>query len=141
MPLFPVRRDADSAAFFDGTARDQFLLIRDKVTGEYFDPTADTSVDPGRFELVPAAGTGTVVSWSVVHGKDAEGPTRTVVGIVQLDEGPWWWGEFTDVDPAQDIAAASVTIAFVNSGDGDRDERVPQFRLIQSAAGSLTPFS
>jgi uncharacterized OB-fold protein len=129
MPLFPVRRDADSAAFFEGTAKDQFLLIRDKTTGEYVDPTADTSVDPDRFELVPAAGSGTVVSWSVVHGKGATGLTRTVVGIVQFDEGPWWWGEFTDVDPDQDFTAAPVTISFVNSGDGERDERVPQFRL------------
>ena len=129
MPLFPVRRDADSAAFFDGTSRDEFLLIRDKTTGDYLDPTADTSVDPDRFELVPAAGTGTVVSWSVVHGKGVDGPTRTVVGIVQFDEGPWWWGEFADADPDRDLTAAAVTVSFVNSGDADRDEWIPQFRL------------
>jgi uncharacterized OB-fold protein len=129
MPLFPVRRDADSAVFFEGTSKDQFLLIRDKTTGEYLDPTADTSVDPDGFELVPAAGTGTVVSWSVVHGRGATGPVRTVVGIVQFDEGPWWWGEFADVDPDRDFTAAPVTLAFVDSGDGERDERVPQFRL------------
>jgi uncharacterized OB-fold protein len=130
MPLFPVRRDSESAAFFDGTAENQFLLVRDRTTGEYFDPTADTSIDPDRFESVAASGAGTVVSWSVVHSRNTEGPTRTVVGIVQFDEGPWWWGEFVDVDPDADLADARVTVSFVPSGPGDHDERVPQFHLI-----------
>ena len=130
MPLFPVRRDDDSAAFFDGTARDQFLLVHDKTTGAFLDPTADTSIDPDRYELVPAARTGTVVSWSVVHSRTAEGPTRTVVGIVQFDEGPWWWGEFSGVDPEIDLTSARAVVSFVDSGPGERDERVPVFELI-----------
>jgi uncharacterized OB-fold protein len=127
MPLFPVRRDVDSAAFFDGTARDEFLLVHDTTTDSYLDPTADTSVDPGRYELVPAAGTGTVVSWSVVHARGADGPTRTVVGIVQFDEGPWWWGEFSGVDPDADLRDARVRVIYVPSGAGERDETLPQF--------------
>lgn len=130
MPLFPVRRDADSAAFFDGAAQNRFLLVHDTLTGEYLDPTADTSIEPGRFERVPAAGTGSVISWSVVHSRNTEGPTRTVVGIVQFDEGPWWWGEFADVDPDADLAGARVAVRFVASGPGDHDENVPQFQLI-----------
>jgi uncharacterized OB-fold protein len=130
MPLFPVRRDADSAAFFNGTANDQFLLIRDITTGEFFDPTTDVSIEPSRFEYIPAAGTGIVISWSVVHARSADGPTRTVVGIVQLDEGPWWWGEFIDVDPELDLTGAKILITFTGSGSGERDDRVPLFRLV-----------
>jgi uncharacterized OB-fold protein len=129
MPLFPVHRDADSAAFFDGTAQDQFLLVHDTITGEYLDPTADTSIEPDRFKSVAAAGTGTVISWSVVHSRNTEGPTRAVVGIVQFDEGPWWWGEFADVDPDADLAGARVVVRFTASGAGDDDEKVPQFQL------------
>jgi uncharacterized OB-fold protein len=134
MPLFPVRRDADSSAFFDGTAQNEFLLVHDTTTDAYRDPTADISVDPERYELIAAAGTGTVISWSVVHSRGATGPTRTVVGIVQLDEGPWWWGEFADVDADADLTDAHVEIIFVSSGDGDRDEKVPQFRVTDPAA-------
>lgn len=137
MPLFPVRRDADSSAFFDGTAQNQFLLVHDTQTGVYRDPTADISVDPARYELIPAAGTGTVISWSVVHSRGADGPTRTVVGIVQFDEGPWWWGEFAGVDPDIDLTDARVEVVFVSSGDTDRDEKVPQFQVIDPAAHAV----
>jgi len=127
MPLFPIHRDDESALFFDGTARDEFLLIRDTTTGEYLDPMADTSADPTRFDSVAASGTGTVVSWSIVHARGAEGPTQTVVGIVQFDEGPWWWGEFANFDPSANLAGARVRVGFVDSGDGERDERTPIF--------------
>ena len=127
MPLIPVRRDAASAAFFDGTARGEFLVVHDRVSGRFLDPKTDADLDPGRFERVPADGTGTVVSWSVVHGRGSDGsPTRTVVGIVELAEGPWWWTELR-ADPDADLGGASVHVEFVPSGDGDRDEIVPVF--------------
>jgi uncharacterized protein len=127
MSLFPVRRDAASADFFDGTARGEFLVVRDRSSGRFLDPKTDITIDPNRFEHVPAAGTGTVVSWSVVHGRGSDGaPTRTVVGIVELTEGPWWWTELR-ADPDADLYGASARVEFVSSGDGERDEAVPVF--------------
>jgi len=127
MPLFPVRRDAETAAFFDGTRRGEFLLVYDGETNSYLDPKTDVALDPDRLRYAPAAGTATVVSWSVVHGKGSDGPTRSVVGIVQFDEGPWWWTEIHGVDPDADLLGAPVRVEFVPSGHGETDEVIPVF--------------
>ncbi|MFI5060122.1 MAG: Zn-ribbon domain-containing OB-fold protein [Actinomycetales bacterium] len=125
MPLFPVRRDAASAAFFDGTAEGKFLIVRDTSTGEFLDSKTDVALWSERYEYVAAAGTGEIVSWSVVHGRGSDGaPNRVVVGVVQLAEGPWWWGEL-DADPDADLTGAAVHVTFVPTGTGDRDETAP----------------
>jgi uncharacterized protein len=125
MPRFAVRRDEATAGFFDGTARGQFLLVKDTQTGEMLGPQFDTTIDPERYVRVPAAGTGTVVSWAVVHERTADGPTgRRPVGIVELDEGPWWWTSITGVDPGEDLLGRRVQVAFEKVGDG---ETIPYF--------------
>lgn len=128
MAFMPVRRDAATAFFFDGAARGEFLLIRDRDSGELLDPRTDTSFDRARFEYIPASGAATVVSWSVPHVRLPDGETlRTVVGIVELDEGPWWWTEIRGIDPDDDLAGARVHVAYEPSGDGEHDEIVPYF--------------
>ena len=125
MPRFAVRRDEATAEFFDGTARGEFLLVKDTQTGEVLAPQFDTAVDPERYVRVPAAGTGTVVSWAVVHERAADGSTsRRPVGIVELDEGPWWWTSITGVDPGEDLLGRRVQVAFEKIGDG---ETIPYF--------------
>lgn len=127
----PVRRDAATAAFLDGTAREQFLLVRDTQTGALLAPQFDATIDPGRYQHVPAAGTGTVVSWSVVHRRQADGTTsRHPVGIVELDEGPWWWTALDGVDPDADLLGLRVRVAFAEAGD----ETVPYFTAIERTA-------
>jgi uncharacterized OB-fold protein len=128
MPQFPVRADTESAAFLEGTARGEFLIVRDRTTGEYLDPKFDVDTDPDRYERVIAAGTGDVVTWSVVHGKGADGPVRNVVAIVQLDEGLWWWTELVGVDPDADLLGLKVHAEFVPTGAGEHDAVIPQFR-------------
>lgn len=128
MAAMPVRRDAETAAFFDGTAQGQFLLLHDTQTGQILDPRTDTSSDRGRYEHVPASGKGTVVSWSVPHTRLPDGGAlRTVVGIVQLEEGPWWWAELRGFDPDEDLAGAPAEIAFEPSGPHPEDETIPYF--------------
>ncbi len=130
MPLFPVRRDAETAEFFDGTARGELLLVREKATGRMLDPKFDVGDEPEAYERVPAAGTGAVMSWSVVHGRGPDGATtRTVVGIVELDEGPWWWTEIAGADPDADLMGARVRATFVPTGPAERDEAIPVFEL------------
>jgi uncharacterized protein len=131
MPAFPIQRDDATAAFLDGTKRGEFLLVRDTVTGAMLPPQFDESADPRRYVRVPAAGTGTIVSWAVVHQHGVDGSvTRLPVGIVELDEGPWWWTSFPAADPDADLAAARVQVAFETLGDGDAAEAIPYFRLM-----------
>jgi hypothetical protein len=127
----PVRRDAATAAFLDGTAREQFLLVRDTQTGALLAPQFDATADPQRYEHVPAAGTGVVVSWSVVHQRQADGTTgRHPVGIVELDEGPWWWTALDGVDPDDNLLGRRVQVAFTAAGD----ETIPYFTAIERTA-------
>ena len=120
-----VTRDSGSAKFFDGTRRGVFLLGR-RQDGEYVDPRTL----PGEEGLtyVPAAGQGRVISWATVHGRAADDgeASRTVVGIVELDEGPWWWCQLVGVDPDANLTNLKVQLDFVASGP--EHEVVPVFR-------------
>ena len=132
MPAFPIQRDDATAAFLDGTKRGEFLLVRDTVTGTMLTPQFDESADPERYVRMPAAGTGTVVSWSVVHQRGADGSiTRLPVGIVELDEGPWWWTAITGADPGVDLLGRRVRVAFEKVGDG---ETIPYFTVIEETS-------
>jgi uncharacterized OB-fold protein len=129
MPRFPVQRDADTATFFDGTARGEFLLVRDLGTGVVHGPQFDPSSDPGRYEMFAASGDAEIVSWSVVHERIPDGGVRrTVVGIVQLSEGPWWWTEIVGVDPDSSLLGTSVKVAFDRPGDDG--EIIPYFTAV-----------
>src|ERR1700689_2902436 len=131
MPRFAVRRDDATAGFFDGTARGEFLLVQDTQTGEVLGPQFDTTVDPERYVRTAAAGTGTVVSWVVVHQRETDGSTsRIPVAIVELDEGPWWWTSVTGADPDEELLDRRVRVAFETVGDG---EAIPYFTVIEAA--------
>jgi uncharacterized OB-fold protein len=127
--ILPVTRDADTAAFLDGTAVGEFRLRRSRVTGEYLAPQqfAD-STGSDDLEWVPAAGTGTVVSWAVHRGKPVDGvqPVQSILAIVQLDEGPWWWTELVDAEPEQLREGLPVEVDFVTP-DGS-EETLPVWR-------------
>ena len=130
MTIRAIRRDAATAEFFDGTAAGEFRLKRSRTTGEILAPQCLTdsagSVD---LEWITASGRGRVVSWAVSYGKPVDGvqlPT-SVVGIVELDEGPWWWCELLDADPASMRVGMPVTAAFVRPEGSD--ETVPVFRV------------
>jgi len=126
MPKFAVRADPASKAFLDGAARGEFLIVQDAATGAFHEPQFNVAQDPERYRYVPAAGTGTVISWSVVHEKNGEGGVdRRPVGIVQLDEGPWWWTELVDADPDADLFELRVRVGFQTFEDGSV---VPYFR-------------
>lgn len=102
--VLPVVADDGTAEFFGATAEGTFPLHRCGDCGAVSGPNerschacASTS-----YEVVPAAGTGTVVSFTVQHSKPAaDGSThRLTAAIVELDEGPWWWTQL--VAPPED---------------------------------------
>lgn len=126
MPKFAVQADAASAAFLEAAARGEFLIVKDTRTGVFHEPQFDVVQDRERYQYVAAAGTGKVVSWSVVHEKNAEGGVdRRPVGIVQLDEGPWFWSELIGVDPDANLIGLRVEADFQEFDDGSV---VPYFR-------------
>jgi uncharacterized OB-fold protein len=136
MTVSPVARDDASAAFFDGTRAGRFLLLRDRSTGEYLDPRTPRS-DDDDLAPVPASGSGRVVSWSGVHSTPSEDgdPVRTVVAIVGLDEGPWWWCRLVGVNPDADLFDLRVEVDFVPSGPDPEHETVPVFRPATEKSG------
>ncbi len=127
-----VRRDEYSAPFFDAATRGE-LVAPQCVNGHYSAPTQGRN-DPvarchecGSDELHWSAVTGnaSLVSWTVLHGREADSPTKTV-GIVELDEGPWLRALIT-ADPDVGLRAGlPMGLDFVKTGDGD-GEVIPAF--------------
>ena len=90
----PVGRDESSAAFFDGAARGVLMLRRCRSCAEVLAPEAMTCAACGEADLewTGAAGTGTLVSWTIVHRPPTPafaGATPYLLALVELAEGPW----------------------------------------------------
>ena len=130
MTATAVRRDAATAEFFDGTGRGEFLLRHCTDCGELAEPYVlrCPSCESVQLGWRPAAGGATAVSWSAVHHRSSDGQTRqpTVVVIAQLDEGPFWWAEVLDADPAQLAAGQRLRLTFEQV---EGHETVPAFLL------------
>jgi uncharacterized OB-fold protein len=130
MAASAVRRDAATTEFFDGTARGQFLLRRCAGCGALAEPYVLRCPDCESAEMswAPAAGGASVVSWSVVHHRAVGGEVThpSVVVIGQLDEGPFWWAEVLDADPAELAAGRRLRLTFEHVPD---HEVVPAYRL------------
>ncbi|MDV6245364.1 Zn-ribbon domain-containing OB-fold protein [Rhodococcus opacus] len=94
MSVLPLQRDLISAPFFDATARGALLLQRCTACRHWSAPEkiACTRCRATTLAWEQASGMGAVVSWAVVHPKPGHG-TPTVVGIIELDEGPWMRGQ------------------------------------------------
>ena len=121
----------NESRFFDGTRRRALLLCRRRSTGAYLDPgTEPVQSDEADLEYTPASGLGHVVSWATLYSRaaDRDEPVRTVLGIVELDEGLWWWSQLVDVDPDAHLEGLRVRVDFVPSGPDPQDEVVPVFR-------------
>ena len=134
MSITPVARDSATADFFDAARRGVLLLGRRRSTGEYLDAaTVPAQPDDADLEYAPAGGGGRVVSWSTPHSVngDTGEPVRIVVGVVELDEGPWWWCQLVGVDPDDDLSDLRVQVDFVASGPDPDHEVVPVFRPAQ----------
>jgi uncharacterized OB-fold protein len=130
MSVGPVVRDAATAEFFDGAAAGQFLLRR-CASGHVSEPQAAQCTTCASTDLgwTPASGGATLVSWAVSWGRAAGGsePERTVLVIAEFDEGPWWWSQLADADPAALSAGQRLAVTFRSAGG--EHEPVPVFVL------------
>lgn len=113
----PVVRDDFSAPFFDASAEGRLLLRFSPSSGEWSDPAARfcSVTQAADLEWRESSGRGRIVSWTVKPGrpKDDQPAVETVIGIVELDEGPWLTLLLPDADPAVLAIGAAVTVAFV----------------------------
>lgn len=115
--LAPVVRDDFSAPFFDGTAEGRLLLRFSPSSGEWSEPAARfcsvTQADDLQWR--ESAGRGRLVSWTMKPGRTREGQTTpdVVIGVVELDEGPWLSLWLPDADPKDLAIDAPMVVGFV----------------------------
>jgi uncharacterized OB-fold protein len=124
----PVARNEATEVFFDGTARGEFLLMRCE-NGHWNRPQAERCADCDSGDLHPGAASGRarLVSWIVVHPRPAaDGATAapTMPGIVELEEGPWWWAQIIGADPSELLEGLPLRVQFERP---DGSETVPVF--------------
>lgn len=130
MSVHPLRRDEESAPFFDATAEGRLLLRRCACCGQHLAPAAQTCpLGSTALEWVETSGGGHLVSWAAVHDKpDADGNTHPlVIALVELGEGPWLRGQVARAAPEDMTAGARVTVEFEQPEGG---EAVPVFALV-----------
>lgn len=105
----PIERDTKSAPFFDAAARGELLIKRCQHCAQALPPEAVVCTTCAHTDLAwtAAAGTGTLVSWTVVHRAPNRAYAELVpytVGIVELAEGPWLHGRVLTDTPAAGLA-------------------------------------
>jgi len=131
MTVGPVTRDDITAEFFEGTAKGEFLLRR-CPRGHFGEPSVRQCPVCGATELSwsPAAGSGTIVSFAVAHGRQTSerDAVRVVLAAVELEEGPWWYSQVVDADPEVVAIGARVNVEFRRVDD--THEAVPVFTLV-----------
>lgn len=124
MTVSPVGRDTATADFFDATARGELLIHRCADCGRHSPPPARScaACQSGALLQVPARGLGRLLTWSIVHRKDRP---PTVVGIVELDEGPWLHANIDDVDPEAIAAGQRLEVGYAKPPE--ESETIPLF--------------
>lgn len=128
MTVGPLARDAATAEFFDATAAGQFLLRRCPA-GHFSEPQVAQCTTCGSTSLrwEAAGGGAALISWAVAWGRPSgdDEPQRTVLVIAELDEGPWWWSQLVDADPAS--LAPGQRLRIEHRRSGPEHEAVPVF--------------
>ena len=116
-----MRRDVKSAEFFDAASRNQLVIKRCDRCARTLPPEATVCTVCGHTTLAwtPALGTGTLVTWTVVH----KAPNavyadlvRYTVGVVELVEGPWIYGRIETTTPT---AGMELAASFVHPDEGE----------------------
>lgn len=135
MPLSTVRRDEFSAPFFDAAARGE-LLVRRCASGHFMPHSLGSTEGYSlrcpecrteEITWVPAAGTGTLISWVTLHLKEEDGGGVRCSGLVELDEGPWMYALLDVASDAGLRVGQALRAGFTPTPDG---EHVPAFRPV-----------
>ena len=112
------------------TGRPEMALRYSPSRAEWSEPAAlvcsVTQADD--LEWRPSSGRGELVSWTIKPGRarDDRPAVDTVIGIVELSEGPWLTLQFPEADAARLRTGAPVRVDFVQPEGG---EHMPIGRL------------
>ncbi|OUZ10140.1 hypothetical protein BHE97_08780 [Aeromicrobium sp. PE09-221] len=123
MALAAVIRDDHSAPFFEASAEGRLLLRYSPSQDTWSDPAAlvcaTTQADDLQWR--EAAGTGHLVSWTIKPGRRRDDVVTpdTVIGIVELDEGPWLTLQFPDAAQADLAVGRAVRVGFIQPEDSE----------------------
>ncbi|WP_416981433.1 Zn-ribbon domain-containing OB-fold protein [Streptomyces sp. T028] len=125
-----IHRDTATELFFDSTARGELLIRRCAGCGAHAAPqsTACPGCQNPATTWAAAAGTGTVVAWTAVHGRPGDGApaSEAVSALIELTEGPWLYAPLRNLGPGErPWAGMSVVVAFERPEGG---EAIPVFR-------------
>ena len=108
----------------------EFLIRRCTECGRLYPPHHKRCGDSDAVEWQVASGRASLVTWAVDHGS-AVNPELTsadgagsVIGIVELAEGPWINTALPGVDPSQLREGMPMQVHFLELGGG---EAVPVF--------------
>lgn len=131
VPWPDVRPDAKSQEFFAAAKAGELRIRRCTDCEALLAPEATTCLECYGTELewITAAGTGTVVTWTVVHRAPNPAFAALVpytVAVVELTEGPWLYTRLTDGVP--DRAGAPVRVVYRQAPGG---EHYPLFQLTE----------
>lgn len=130
MTGFRVERNEATATFFDAAREGRLLIRRCAVCARVYPPQQRRCADSAQLEWTPASGAATLVTWAVDHGAVVSpelvsaGGADSVIGVVELAEGPWMNAALPGVDPAQLAAGMAMQVQFLKLGGG---EPVPVF--------------
>jgi len=125
----PVFRDDDSAEFFDAAALGK--LLTKQCDHDHFVPPTNSYGMPtshcptchsANLSWQVVSGEATLVTWTVVHGRDDR---RQIAGIVELVEGPWMTA-MIDVPTDEGLVVGQpLSVDFLPTDGG---EVIPVFR-------------
>lgn len=139
MSLPAIAKDEYSTPFFENARRGQLVMPR--CENGHFQPTTQGFGGPvarchecrsALLEWHPVSGDATLVSWTVLHLRNQEPPTR-IVGIVELSEGPWLKGCIDCIDDRALSVGLPIRVEFIPTGEvGEDGEPIPAFVPVSS---------
>ena len=123
-PTIPIA-NADTKPFWDGCARETFLLQRCTACHAYRHPPSAicSKCLSEQCEWIPAGGAGTVYSFTVVREQRGGGwdvMVPYVLTVVELDEGPHVLTNLTGIEPADVKIGMRVAVSFTVLADGTK---------------------
>jgi uncharacterized OB-fold protein len=123
----PARRDERTGPWFDALAEGVLMVRHCGRCDHTARPDAETcpACHSATLGWLPACGTGHVVSRIVDHSPAREGASPLVLGLVELDEGPWLHTRLLGGPQEAPDIGDSVELVVLTAADG---EPAPAFR-------------
>jgi uncharacterized OB-fold protein len=112
--LYPIERDERSAPFFEALAEGVVMLQYSPSSGRWSSPGARRCefTYANDLEWRPSTGHARLVSWTIIPDRATPIGAETIIGIVELSEGPWLVLQVHPGTRALLRSDAEVTVSF-----------------------------